>query len=344
MPDIGAVPVSGSRKVSPRTTTTYRITVRSADGRTQTASVTVRVVISEQAALTALYETTGGPNWTSRGNWGTGRPLGEWHGVSVDGQGRVTRLVLTNNGLSGPIPPELDALTHLTILDLRDNALTGPIPPQLGALVNLTALVLDNNNLTGLIPPELGALSNLTTLALRDNALTGPIPRELGSLANLTFLALADNGLTGPIPPELGSLAKLTNVSIRGNNLTGPIPPELGSLTNVTFLSLRSNFLTGSIPTALRSLSNLTILDLSDNALTGADPTGAGLARQPGAVMAQRQFSGGSDSIETRSLRGRNDRSEKVGNRGQIFSILRCIVVLFAEKSRKYGPIPPLSQ
>ena len=48
--------------------------------------------------------------------------------------------------------------------------------------------------------------------------------------------------------------------------------------------------------------------------------------------------------VGTRSLRGRNDRSEKVGNRGQIFSIWRCIVVLFAEKSRKYGPILPLSQ
>ena len=46
----------------------------------------------------------------------------------------------------------------------------------------------------------------------------------------------------------------------------------------------------------------------------------------------------------TRSLRGRNDRSEKAGNRGQIFSIWRCIVVLFAEKSGKYGPILPLSQ
>ena len=46
-----------------------------------------------------------------------------------------------------------------------------------------------------------------------------------------------------------------------------------------------------------------------------------------------------------RSLRGRNDRSEKAGNRGQrVFSILRCIVVLFAEKSGKYGPILPLSQ
>ena len=36
------------------------------------------------------------------------------------------------------------------------------------------------------------------------------------------------------------------------------------------------------------------------------------------------------------SLRGRNDRSEKV--RGRI-TILRCIVVLFAEKSHGYGPI-----
>ena len=41
-----------------------------------------------------------------------------------------------------------------------------------------------------------------------------------------------------------------------------------------------------------------------------------------------------------RSLRRRNDRSEKVGNRGQIFTILRRIVVLFAEKSGEYGPIP----
>ncbi len=38
----------------------------------------------------------------------------------------------------------------------------------------------------------------------------------------------------------------------------------------------------------------------------------------------------------TRSLRGRRDRSEKVENRGQIFSILRRIVVLFNEKSGEY--------
>ena len=56
------------------------------------------------------------------------------------------------------------------------------------------------------------------------------------------------------------------------------------------------------------------------------------------------QVKRGTGMSPPRSLRGRNDRSEKVGNRGQIFSILRCIVVLFAEKSGKYGPILPLSQ
>ena len=276
MPDIGAVPVSASRKVSPRTTTTYRITVRGADGRTQTASVTVRVVISEQAALRALYETTGGTNWTHSGNWGTGRPLGEWHGISVDAQGRVTGLILTDNGLSGGFPPELGALTHLRTLDLRDNALTGPIPAELGALVNLTYLVLDNNDLTGPIPPQLGSLASLMLLDLNSNNLTGLIPPELGSLANLTHLGLGSNNLTGPIPPELGSLANVTSLSLQSNVLTGSIPAALSSLSNLTSLDLRDNALTGAIPPELGSLANLELLWLSDNFLEGPIPSKLG--------------------------------------------------------------------
>ena len=37
---------------------------------------------------------------------------------------------------------------------------------------------------------------------------------------------------------------------------------------------------------------------------------------------------------------GQGDRGEKAGDRSQIFSISRRIVVLFNEKSGKYGPIP----
>ena len=49
-PGIGTVPTSGSRSVSPTQTTTYRITVRSADGQTASATATVTVADAPQPA------------------------------------------------------------------------------------------------------------------------------------------------------------------------------------------------------------------------------------------------------------------------------------------------------
>ena len=37
---------------------------------------------SERAALVALYNATGGPNWTNNANWVSGQPVGRWHGVT----------------------------------------------------------------------------------------------------------------------------------------------------------------------------------------------------------------------------------------------------------------------
>ena len=271
-PDIGAVSTSGTRKVSPNATTTYRITVTGADGQTRTASATVTVVISQRDVLTALYQSTGGPDWFDSGNWGTDRPLGDWHGITVDDDGRVTELTLRGKGLTGPIPPELGDLTSLTKLNLPANVLTGPIPPELGNLTRLTKLDLNFNVLTGPIPPELGNLTSLKELKLNFNALTGPIPPELGNLTSLKELDLSFNALTGPIPPELGNLTSLKELDLRSNDLTGPIPPELGDLTSLTELNLRSNGLTGPIPPELGDLTSLTELGLSFNALTGPIP------------------------------------------------------------------------
>ena len=58
-PDIGAVAVSGTRRVSPNVTTTYRITVRGADGQTATAAVTVSV--AEPDGMTVLGKVTALP-------------------------------------------------------------------------------------------------------------------------------------------------------------------------------------------------------------------------------------------------------------------------------------------
>ena len=248
-------------------------------------------------ALVALYNSTNGPGWKNNENWLSEAPVDQWYGVLTDcGDASLTQLVLADNHLVGPIPPELGNLSELPRLTLANNQLTGPIPPELGNLSALRELGLYGNYLTGPIPAELGNLSNLRFLWLHDNQLTGPIPSELGSLEDLTSLWLAHNRLTGPIPSELGSLedlislwldanrltgsipselgnlSELLSLGLKRNQLTGPIPPELGNLSTLRELGLFGNQLTGEIPPELGRLSNLTWLGLGNNQLTGAIP------------------------------------------------------------------------
>ena len=56
--------------------------------------------------------------------------------------GRVDRLYLAGNRLSGEIPKELGGLANAKILALSFNRLTGQIPPELGGLSNLVWLFL----------------------------------------------------------------------------------------------------------------------------------------------------------------------------------------------------------
>ena len=62
---------------------------------------------TDRAALVALYNATGGPDWYNNNNWLSDVPISEWEGVTTDGNGRVTELELDGNQLSGGIPPEL---------------------------------------------------------------------------------------------------------------------------------------------------------------------------------------------------------------------------------------------
>ena len=76
---------------------------------------------TDRAALEALYEATAGSNWITSTNWKTGEPLSAWHGVTTDADGRVTRLSLSSNKLSGAIPVELGGLANLRTLALGGN-------------------------------------------------------------------------------------------------------------------------------------------------------------------------------------------------------------------------------
>ena len=249
--------------------------------------------LTNREVLEALYDATGGPNWGNRDNWRTDAPLGDWHGVQVDASGRVERLYLDDNDLSGPIPPEIGELANLERLYLDDNDLSGPIPPEIGELANLERLYLDDNDLSGPIPPEIGELANLERLYLDENDLSGPIPPEIGELANLEQLYLDQNDLSGPIPPEIGELANLEQLYLDQNDLSGPIPPEIGNLGNLASLRLGENDLSGRIPPEIGHFANLGWLELQHNGLEGPIPPELGrLTGLRSLALGHNQFTG----------------------------------------------------
>ena len=227
---------------------------------------------SDRDVLVALYEATDGDNWLENRNWLSNRPIGDWYGVIADDSGRVIELNLSENELSGSIPPELGNLSKLEWLVLSQNSLNGTIPSELSNLSKLSLMSVFSNELSGSIPPELGNLANLEGLSLGANRLSGTVPPELGSLTKLTLLYLHSNQLSGSIPPELGGLAQLESLALSGNRLSETIPPELGNLTQLKGLALHVNRLTGRVPPQLNTLSGLEWLFLADNRLTGCVP------------------------------------------------------------------------
>ena len=154
----------------------------------------------DPAALAALYEATNGTQWTDNQGWLSDIPIAQWHGVTTNEKGRVTKLNLDDNNLTGRIPPELVALTELTDLSLSGNMLRRSIPSDLGGLVHLERLNLSNNNLTGSIAPEMGKLVHLEELDLSNNTrMWGPLPTDLRHMVRLRVLKLEGTRLCSPL-------------------------------------------------------------------------------------------------------------------------------------------------
>mmetsp|Transcript_23593 Transcript_23593/g.65888 ORF Transcript_23593/g.65888 Transcript_23593/m.65888 type:complete len:132 (+) Transcript_23593:355-750(+) len=117
-------------------------------------------------------------------------------------------LHLTNRvdeGLTGMIPPELNALEFLEELHLSRNSFSNKIPTGLGQLTALTQLRLDDNNFTGTIPAEVATLASLKVLELQNNpSLGGELNSAIcdltdGSAFRFVYLS-ADCGANDRVP------------------------------------------------------------------------------------------------------------------------------------------------
>tara|TARA_R100000655_G_scaffold110038_1_gene167136 strand:+ start:4381 stop:8826 length:4446 start_codon:yes stop_codon:yes gene_type:complete len=189
----------------------------------------------------------------------------------------TTILDLSNNQLTGEIPPEIGNLINLTSLKLGYNQLSGDIPIEIWSLINLNYLSLTDNQLSGTIPSQIGNLVNLTALFLNMNQLTGEIPPEIGNLINInSYLSLSENELSGEIPGEIGNLISLVELNLFDNQFSGSIPSEIGNLNNLNFLYIQDNQLSGYIPNQITNLTSLIDLNLRFNQLTGEIPVEIG--------------------------------------------------------------------
>jgi Leucine-rich repeat (LRR) protein len=226
----------------------------------------------DSISLRRLYTATNGGAWTTK--WDTTKPMSTWGGVTLGAGGRVTKLEMSNNNLTGTLPNELNSLCALQTLDLSNNKISGILPPQMSLMAGLAIVRLNNAQLTGQIPRF--RATSLTILDLGNNQFSGTFP-DLDSCYGLQTLYLNNNKIGGTLPvPFFNGHFNLQNFFIRFNQFTGTIPAEISNLYYLIQLDLSVNQLTGSIPSSIGTINALEILGISNNALTGVIPTSFG--------------------------------------------------------------------
>ena len=132
------------------------------DGLTGTESISDELGKRvDRAVLSTLYLVNGGREWysteVSRNTPQAWRPFsgdyvlsfGDWYGVDVNNDGRVSKLNLNDNNLKGPITNALEELEHLETLNLADNPMLSGILPNglFSEDTKLTKLNIQNTNI-----------------------------------------------------------------------------------------------------------------------------------------------------------------------------------------------------
>ena len=283
----------------------------------------------DRATLMDLHDLAGGASWTNGENWASDEPIGSWYGVEANADARVTALRLSENGLSGQLPEDLGDLAFLTELQVNGNeGLSGPIPFSLSALSiqqlqyggTMLCTVRDEGFQAWLnaIPTRDGEFlacneersdlmklheamggaswtesanwgtdaplgdwfgiavdsttGRVTQISLNRNNLSGTVPPEIRHFPHLRVLRLDYNQLEGEVPPEIGELTELRRMDMDGNEFKGRIPPEIGNLAKLRTLWMGGNQMSGPIPPELGNLASLREIHLYDARFDGSIP------------------------------------------------------------------------
>ncbi|KAL7250970.1 hypothetical protein ACSBR1_012902 [Camellia fascicularis] len=183
---------------------------------------------------------------------------------------------LHSNLLQGPLPV-LPITT--TVFSISNNKLTGEIPPLICNLMSLEILDVSNNSLSGLITQCLGNLSNsLLVLNLGNNRLFhGTFTTTFTEGSMLRNLNLNGNQIEGQVPHSLLNCEYLEVLDLGKNKTNDTFPHWLETLIELQVLVLRFNRFHGHIGTSKTKdkhpFPKLRIIDISCNEFTGLLPT-----------------------------------------------------------------------
>lgn len=221
-----------------------------------------------------------------------------WQHLQCDKQGRVIRIQIGNQGLSGSLPTSLNKLMNLQILEVQWNQLTGPLP-SLSGLGSLQRILLNNNNFTSIpsdffkgmtslqavyldynpfsswvIPDSLKDASALNTFSATSANISGTIPEFLSSssFSGLTTLHLSFNSLEGGLPSTFSG-SQIQSLWLNGQS-SSKLNGSIAVIQNMTELSeiwLHGNLFTGPLPD-FSGLTQLQNFSVRDNSLTGPVP------------------------------------------------------------------------
>jgi Leucine-rich repeat (LRR) protein len=179
---------------------------------------------------------------------------------------------LQENLFSQSIPDIFYRMQALNALDLTNNLLTGSLPPSIYVLYNLSSLYMSyNRNIASTISVNIGNLINLLQLDISKNHFFGTIPETMSRLTKLREAGLNENFFSKTVPSSLTSLTLLDFLSLQENSFTGN-PRFVANMSALSTTYLQNNFFTGHLPISSQQVLKTSFFSVSQNEFSGPLP------------------------------------------------------------------------
>lgn len=171
---------------------------------------------ADSLALVALYNSTGGTNWTNKTGW-LKDPVSQWYGITIY-YNWVDEINLSNNNLTGDLSEFANAfiahpyaLYYISVMNLSHNKLTGAVPKE------IIRNTFSESKASG--PPNQAPLNKKSAgfyqLRLNNNNFSGLFPAEVHNVYDMSVLDISYNNLNGFLfnPQQMSMYIETVNLS-----------------------------------------------------------------------------------------------------------------------------------